>query len=64
LTFSDLANTYHQRLIQEHRFLAKKKLEKDMRISAIALSVGGTIITRNQKDFAQVPNLKIEDWTL
>jgi tRNA(fMet)-specific endonuclease VapC len=64
LTFSELANTYHQRLIQEHRFLAKKKLEKDMRIAAIALSVGGTIITRNQKDFAQVPNLKIEDWTL
>jgi tRNA(fMet)-specific endonuclease VapC len=64
LTFSELANTYHQHLIQEHRFLAKKKLEKDMRIAAIALSVGGTIITRNQKDFAQVPNLKIEDWTL
>jgi tRNA(fMet)-specific endonuclease VapC len=64
LTFSEVANTCHQRLIQEHRFLAKKRLEKDMRIAAIALSVGGTIITRNQKDFAQVPNLKIEDWTL
>jgi tRNA(fMet)-specific endonuclease VapC len=64
LTFSELANTYYQRLIQEHRFLAKKKLEKDMRIAAIALSVEGTIITRNQKDFTQVPNLKIEDWTL
>ena len=35
-----------------------------MRIAAICLSVGGTIITRNQKDFTQVPNLKIEDWTL
>jgi tRNA(fMet)-specific endonuclease VapC len=64
LMFSELANTYHQRLIQEHRFLAKKKLEKDMQIVAIALSIGGTIITRNQKDFNQVPNLKIEDWTL
>jgi tRNA(fMet)-specific endonuclease VapC len=64
LTFSELANTYHQRLILEHKFLGKKRLEKDMRIAAIALSVGGTIITCNQKDFAQVPGLKIEDWTL
>ena len=64
LRFSELANTYYQSLIQEYRFLAKKKLEKDMRIAAIALSVGGTIITCNRKDFIQVPNLKIEDWTL
>jgi tRNA(fMet)-specific endonuclease VapC len=64
LTFSELANTYHQRLILEHRFLAKKRLEKDIRIAAIALSVGGTVITRNHKDFSQVPSIKIEDWTL
>lgn len=63
LTFSELANTYHQNLILEHKTLAKKRLEKDMRIAAIALSVGGIIITRNHKDFSQVPNLKIEDWT-
>ncbi len=35
-----------------------------MQIAAISLSVGGTIITRNQKDFTQVPDLKIEDWTI
>ena len=64
LTFSELANTYHQNLILEHKILAKKRLEKDMRIAAIALSVSGTIITRNRKDFSQVPDLKIEDWTL
>jgi tRNA(fMet)-specific endonuclease VapC len=43
---------------------AKKRLEKDMRIAAIVLSVEGTIITRNQKDFTQVLGIKIEDWTL
>jgi tRNA(fMet)-specific endonuclease VapC len=64
LTFSELANTYHQNLILEHKALAKKRLEKDMRIAAIALSVGGTIITCNQKDFDRVTGLKIEDWTI
>jgi tRNA(fMet)-specific endonuclease VapC len=64
LTFSELANTYYQRLILEHKSLAKKRLEKDMRIAAIALSIGGTIITCNQKDFSQVPGLEIEDWTI
>jgi tRNA(fMet)-specific endonuclease VapC len=64
LTFSELANTYHQCLILEYKSLAKKRLEKDMRIAALALSVGGTIITCNQKDFSQVPDLKIEDWTI
>ena len=64
LTFSELASTYHQNLILEYKTLAKKRLEKDMRIAAITLSVSGTIITRNHKDFSQVPDLKIEDWTL
>lgn len=37
---------------------------KDLRIAAIALSVNGIVVTRNQKDFAKVPNLTTEDWTL
>jgi tRNA(fMet)-specific endonuclease VapC len=36
----------------------------DIRIAAIALSVNGIVVTRNHKDFAKVPNLKIEDWTI
>jgi tRNA(fMet)-specific endonuclease VapC len=42
----------------------KMKRTGDMRIAAIALSVDGIVITRNQKDFEKVPNLKTEDWTL
>ncbi len=42
----------------------KMKRTGDMRIAAIALSVDGIVVTRNQKDFAKVPNLKTEDWTL
>jgi tRNA(fMet)-specific endonuclease VapC len=63
VNFDDSANACHQRLLQENSVLNKKRLQKDMRIAAIALSLGATLVTRNYKDFAQVPGLAIEDWT-
>ena len=35
----------------------------DRLLAGHALSLGVSIITANGKDFADVPNLKIEDWT-
>jgi tRNA(fMet)-specific endonuclease VapC len=36
----------------------------DLRIAAIAIHFGGTVVTRNVRDFSRVPGLMIEDWTL
>ncbi|BAU64143.1 hypothetical protein STA3757_15130 [Stanieria sp. NIES-3757] len=42
--------------------LAKKKLEKDLRIASIALMQHAIVVTRNYKDFSQVPNLQLDNW--
>ena len=34
----------------------------DMKIAAISLALGATLLTRNTRDFAKITGLKIADW--
>jgi tRNA(fMet)-specific endonuclease VapC len=41
-----------------------KRARFDRLLAAHALSVGAAVITNNEADFADVPGLKVENWTL
>jgi tRNA(fMet)-specific endonuclease VapC len=41
-----------------------KRARFDRLLAAHALSIGAIIITNNEPDFADVPGLKVENWTV
>jgi tRNA(fMet)-specific endonuclease VapC len=40
----------------------KKTGRNDLLIASVALARGATLVTRNTKDYAHVPNLKLDNW--
>jgi tRNA(fMet)-specific endonuclease VapC len=58
---------YTENVIQKFESLEKMKLnigKMDMRIGAIALENNAIVATCNQRDYARIPNLSIEDWSV
>ncbi len=60
IDFDEQAQTIFQRLRAQRMRIGTL----DLRIAAIALSREATLVTRNRQDFAGIPSLNIEDWSL
>jgi tRNA(fMet)-specific endonuclease VapC len=63
LDFTPEADLCLKELLNKYPNLRKNRLQKDLRIAAIAISLDATIATANQRDFEQVPGLKIVNWS-
>ena len=57
--------TFAEAAVRRYHLLLEMKLnvkKMDLRIAAIALEEGATVITRNLRDFERVPDLRCENW--
>jgi tRNA(fMet)-specific endonuclease VapC len=64
LNYDAAASNVYDQLVRDNPNLAKRRLENDIRIAAIARSIGSTVVTRNRRDFELVPGLAIVDWSV
>jgi tRNA(fMet)-specific endonuclease VapC len=55
---------YDEAAAREYARLPFKRARFDRLLAAHALSIGATVITNNEADFADVPGLKVENWTI
>lgn len=49
---------------REYARLPFKRARFDRLLAAHALSIGATVVTNNEEDFADVPGLKVENWAV
>ncbi len=49
---------------REYAKLPFKRARFDRLLAAHALTLGATVVTNNEADFADVPGLKVENWTI
>ncbi|WP_404370036.1 type II toxin-antitoxin system VapC family toxin [Sphingomonas sp. MMS24-J45] len=55
---------YDDAAAREYARLPFKRARFDRLLAGHALSLGATIVTNNELDFADIPGLKIENWTI
>ncbi|MGF1542705.1 MAG: type II toxin-antitoxin system VapC family toxin [Pleurocapsa sp.] len=60
LDFNEAAYSYYKQLLNQKIRIGAQ----DMKIAAIALSINAIVVTRNKRDFAKIPNLIWEDWSI
>jgi tRNA(fMet)-specific endonuclease VapC len=70
-TLNELKNwsvvTFSTAAVIRYATLKKQKLNvgsNDLKIAAIAIETGATVVTRNRRDFTRIPGVVIEDWAL
>jgi len=57
--------SFSEQAIASHEALVKLKLNVGkMDLAAITLEHGGTLVSRNLRDFQRVPGLTVEDWSV
>ena len=61
IVFDNRAAESYGRLIRQ---IGVQRRSFDRLIAAHALALGITLITNNEADFADIPGLKVENWTL
>jgi tRNA(fMet)-specific endonuclease VapC len=59
LSFDETAAVEFQRLRKQHHRLGTM----DLKIAAIVLSKGATLLSRNLSDFCRIQGLRVETWT-
>jgi len=55
---------YDEAAAREYAKLPFKRARFDRLLAAHALSIGATVVTNNAADFADVPGLRLENWTV
>ena len=56
--------SFDEAAAQAYARMPFKRARFDRLLAAHALSIGATVITNNAADFADVPDLNVENWTL
>jgi tRNA(fMet)-specific endonuclease VapC len=59
LDFDDRAAQVYQQLVKARVRISTM----DLKIAAVALAHGATLLSRNLRDYRKVPGLQVEDWT-